>query len=122
MECINGCYEKDIQACEEIKLIAGLTPSIPYFVLLKRNNQSNVHQVKLVADGDGALIIQEAALPTGYFTTGSFIRVELRAGDDYKTKVPMVFNAVDYNCVLVHLVNIEVAAGDESPSDINVIQ
>jgi hypothetical protein len=120
MACETGCFEKDILACGDIKLIAGLHANNPYYIIIKRPDRDNIYQFLLVADGDGALKIPESSLPAGLLTAGNYFRIELRAGNDYLTKISMKFNDVDYGCALIRLVDMVLAEGDESP--VNIIE
>lgn len=120
MSCNPGCYEATIQECGDIKLNAGLVASTDYYAIVSKPNKTRVFQRKLTTDAGGVLTIPENMFPAGYLIAGSFLNIEIRDGSDYLSKKKLVFSTLQYDCVLVELVDFDIDYYDASP--INIIQ
>lgn len=113
MSCESGCYEAQVNGCDDIILKAGLAASTAYYLQINKGQNGNVYQRQISTDIDAILTIETSLFPAGYFT-GGYFNLKLRKASDY-TVQPLTFNAASYECVLLHISNIKVQEGDTSP-------
>lgn len=104
MSCSTGCYEIQIEACEDFTLKVGLAASAPYYVVLRKPGSRNIFQKLLTAEEDGSIKVLKSDFPDGYFAAGNFFKVEIREGNNYTTITPVIVSGVSYTCILLETV------------------
>lgn len=116
MSCSPACKEATINGCNDILLKAGLTADTDYYVLLQKVNKTLVYQRRFTTNADGELLILKSSFPDGYFVTGSIIKLTLKKTDSSAQTFAFGVPAVEYDCVIIEVVNIDKAEDDISPT------
>lgn len=119
MSCQSGCFEAKIQSCNDIVVRGNFPPNIPLYWIVQRPGYPKLYQVKTFSENNGDLIISWDELPTGFFVTGRQMKIEIRNGNDYSQKIAMIFDGVQYACIIAEMMSIDTKVGDDSP--VNVI-
>lgn len=121
MSCENACYEAQINACDDITLIAGLAAETAYYVRINQVGNPNVYQRQLTTDVDSKLVIPVDSFPAGFFNKyAGYFQMELRPAADYPTVQVLTFNEIQFSCVVFKIVATNIEDEDETP--ISVIQ
>lgn len=118
MSCEKACYEANIETCNDIVVKAGLTASTPYYWIINKTSSSNIIQRLTATNADGDLTIPRADLPAGYLIKGNHYNIQVRDGSNYLQKVPLVFGAEEYQCVVAEMVSIDREESDNSKMNV----
>lgn len=120
MSCEKACFEATVEACNDIKIKAGLTASTSYYWIIQVPGKSNIYQRLVITDADAVLTILKDDLPAGYLITGGNYRIQIRTGENYLVPVELSFGGLNYSCILASIGTIIREEDDES--DINLIE
>src|SRR5882757_9186538 len=107
MSCDNGCYEKQVPACDDIVIDAGFTAGDSLTVSMQRPGFDLVYQRNVVvAVGDPAnIIILKSTFKDGLFAAGIFFNL-IAYNNTTNMPVTFVIDGKEYDCVLLRTVDI----------------
>lgn len=108
------CYEQSISYCpNEINILAGLIPAATLYLWV-RDKFGKIWDDIVTVNGDGSFDINMSNFPTGMFTASfGSLDIFLTSDSDGGTVVPVTFNTVEYNCLILK-VNEPVYLTDDS--------
>lgn len=120
MSCPAGCFNAVIQSCNDIVIRAGFPPNYYLYWIVSKHGSSKRYQRLVQTGNNGDLTISKTVFPAGFFVNGKIIEIEVRNGSDYLQPVILVFDEIEYSCVMAYMKSIDMHEDDESP--VNVIQ
>jgi hypothetical protein len=120
MSCETGCFEAEIESCNDIVVRAGFPANFPLYWLLQRAFSHNIHQCITLTNSDGDLIIPKADLPAGLLIKGGQYKIRIKNGNDYLQPVTFLFGGTQYSCIMAELNSVNRDESDNSET--NVIQ
>ena len=106
MSCEKGCFQLIVKCCDSPKISVGLTADTTYQVTVNRVGNTQFYKQEVTTDNTGAFEINKSTFPAGYFAYG-YLNVTIATGSDFETVQPITQNGIQYNCLLLELVDIE---------------
>lgn len=107
MACNDGCYEKQVPACDDIVIDAGFTAGQSFTVSLQRPGFDLVYQRNvIVAAGDPPKItVLKNTFKDGLFAAGIFFNL-IAYNNTTEMPVTFVIEGKEYDCILIRTVDI----------------
>lgn len=120
MSCANGCFEAQLNGCDDIIVRAAFTPLFPLYWQVTKVGSSKVYQRLTQTNADGDLVIAKDDLPDGFLIPGRQFNIKIRDGNNFHQPILFVFGDTEYGCIVAEVMNYKVEEGDNS--EVNVIQ
>ena len=98
--------ELAVKCCDSPNISVGLSADTEYFVSVKRLSSSQLYKQAITTDNTGAFTINKGGYPAGYFAFG-YLNIEIFTDSSFETVQAITKDGVEYNCILIELVDIE---------------